>query len=356
VTDFQANGKTIYQGTQRNDPAVVSTNSVTAKSQPLTFIEIGGVNTGVFGSWDGSKKSQIVTFDSPTIRGQSATVRYNDISTSIVGGFTFASLTQTAQNNTWASGQRIPVTLTDNDDNKNGKISERMFLWDPTYKRSTAMVIGTPFTLSTGTAGAGTEVAALEKVKVIGLTSGKGTVTFGSGQNATASNLQEDESFSARPIFNFTNATSASTKATINSTSALFVDLKTTMNTLLKTIHNTNRTGNTENFKGFNFLNYDLRSFSSLNGATGGSISKIGVYVVYNNAGTALSSGSGLAAAGSSVISIANSTNLQDFINLNSTDTTKIANPVLINKNLFGSVAKTASIGLLLPSLPAMVM
>jgi hypothetical protein len=597
VADFQANGKIIYTGTQRGDPTTVRTSSISLGSQPLTLIESGGVNTGVFVNWDGGKKSEIITVDSPTIRGQSAVVRYNDISSSIVGGFSFASLTQTAQNNTWASGQRIPVTLTDSDDNKNGKISERMFLWDPSYKRSTAMVIGNPFTLSSG--GAAAEVAALEKATVT-VSNGKGIVTF-AGPTAKATNLQEDEAFSARPIFNFTNSTVSSTPATIGSSggsqalgqassyailsgnsagtitngvpnqaiasgnvghtstesasftfatgfgdvsspsilgttttagtpigdahtlyakigtwngtnvgiacdftypsgainlstntnfqqaghlgqfkpgtycingaasigsagitinatgtvvfkiygafttvsgstvkfngtatsnnesgnlyfvsggpaagaslfgteqfsgtvmtgaaaittganenatnarfisesaitigggsnlfsippsatstisglvtnpsttnSALFVDLKTTMNTLLKTIHNTNRTNNAEGFKGFNFLNYDLRSFSSLNGATGGSISSIGIYLVYNNAGTALST-SGLANAGSSVVSIANSTNLQDFINLNVTSS-KVSSPSLINQNLFSNVAKTASIGLL---------
>src|SRR5579885_609542 len=204
VTDFQANGKIIYTGTQRGDPAAVRTSSIGLNSQPLTLIEQGGVNTGVFGNWDGGKKSEIVTVDSPTIRGQSSVVRYNDISTSIVGGFSFASITQTAQNNTWASGQRIPVTLTDNDDNKNGKITERMFLWDPTYKRATAMVIGTPFTLSSG--GAASEVAAIEHAKFTATSlRGISTLAFGHGSNATASNLQEDESFSARPIFNFTN-------------------------------------------------------------------------------------------------------------------------------------------------------
>jgi hypothetical protein len=345
VTDFQANGKIVYIGTQRGDPAVVRTNSIGVGSQALTLIEQGGVNTGVFGNWDGGKKSEIVTVDNSNIRGQSAIVRYNDISTSIVGGFSFASLTQTAQNNTWASGQRIPVTLTDNDDNKNGKISERMFLWDPTYKRATSMVIGTPFTLSSG--GAAAEIAAIQKVKFTATTiKGISNLAFGRGPNATSSNLQEDESFSARPIFNFTNATSGSTAATINGSSALFVDIKTTMNTLLKTIHNTNRTNNAEGFKGFNFVNFDLRSFSSLNGATGGSISSVHVYVVYNNAGTGLSTNN-VANSGLQAVSIANSTSLQDFINLNSTDTTKIANPATINENLFSNVAKTANIGLL---------
>lgn len=348
VVNLQANGKEVLVGAQMGIPSVVATKSVVAGSQPITLIESNGVNTGNFVSWDGSKKSQIVTVDSPTIRGHSAVLRYNDISTSIVGGFTFGSLTQTALNNTWSSGQRIPVTLTDNNDNKNGKISERMFLWDPTYKRATSMVIGTPFTLSSG--GAGVETAAITGFTKIATTNGKGTVTFGIGKNATASNLAEDESFSARPIFNFTNSTVGSGNSPIiNSTSSLFVDLKTSMNTLLKTIHNTNRTKNTEGFKGFNFINYDLRSFSSLNGATGGTISNVSVYLVFNNAGTALINANGFANAGSSVISIANSTRLQDFINLNSTDTTKIAKPSLINENLFTSsiISPSASIGLL---------
>ncbi|MGI0062230.1 MAG: hypothetical protein ACREBA_07235, partial [Nitrosotalea sp.] len=86
VTQFQANGKIVYVGTQRGDPATVRTVSIVPGSQPLTLIEQGGVNTGVFGNWDGGKKSEIVTVDSPTIRGQSSIVRYNDISTSIVGG------------------------------------------------------------------------------------------------------------------------------------------------------------------------------------------------------------------------------------------------------------------------------
>jgi hypothetical protein len=85
-----------------------------------------------------------------------------------------------------------------------------------------------------------------------------------------------------------------------------------------------------------------LRSFSSLNGATGGSISNVGVYIVYNNAGTGLNKG-----GAQSVISIANSTQLQDFINLNGTVSSKVANATQINENLFGQIQKTANIGLL---------
>jgi len=356
VIDFQQNTKIIYAGSPlRGDPAVVRTQAIGLQSQPLTLNEQGGVNTGVFGTWDGSKKSQIVTVDSPNIRGQSAVVRYNDISTSIVGGFAFATLTQTAQNNTWASGMRIPVTLTDNDDNKNAKLSERMFLWDPTYKRATAMVIGTPFTLSSG--GAGAESAALvpKAIPASSGVSGIFTLTTLGGQNATATNLQEDEAFSARPIFNFTNQTSG--HVYINTNTALFVDLKTTMNTLLQTIHYTNRNAtNSEGFKGFNFLNYDLRSFSTLNGANS-TISNVNTYLAYNATGNQISHGgalAGLPSPGLNLVSIANSTNLQDFINLNGTNTStgtgqgtaQVALPATLAQNLH-NVPKTAPIGFL---------
>ena len=126
------------------------------------------------------------------------------------------------------------------------------------------------------------------------------------------------------------------------------------MNTLLNTIHNTNRTNNAVGFKGFNFINYDLRSFSSLNGATGGSVSNVGVYIIYNSTGKSLSA-SGVAVSGLQAVSIANSTNMQDFINLNGTNlsngtgsgTAQVARPALINENLFGMIPKTASIGFL---------
>src|SRR5579875_2226090 len=109
VVDFQGNGKQLLNGssTTRGDPAKQHTLSVGTGSQPITFIEGGGVNTGVFSNADGSRKSNIVTLTpaeegANSIRGQSATFRYNDISGSIVGGFAFGSITMTATNNTWA--------------------------------------------------------------------------------------------------------------------------------------------------------------------------------------------------------------------------------------------------------------
>src|SRR5439155_24981428 len=151
VVDFQSNGKQIITPT-RGDPAIVYTSSISKNSEPITFIEIAGVNTGQFASWDGSKKSDIVTRNDTSIRGQSAAIRYNDVLTNIVGNFGYGSLSISATNGTWASGQRIPVTLIDPDANKNSKITEHLDLFNPSVTRLAAMKIGTPFTLEGGNA------------------------------------------------------------------------------------------------------------------------------------------------------------------------------------------------------------
>ena len=343
VIDFAANGKQILNGTttSRGNPATLHTSSISAGSDPITFIESGGVNTGVFGNWDGAKHANIVTVNSLAIRGQAATFRYNDVGASITGGFAFGSITQSTPNGTWASGQRLTVASTDNDQNKNSKITEHLNLYDPIVTRIATLNIGTPFTLSSG--GAAGETAQLIRLTgSLSLSNGKGTASVsvapGSIQNAT--NLQEDEATSQRPIFSFSNG---ATIAHIDSTTALFIDLKTTMSTLLGTIHDTNRIGNAENFTGFNFLNYDLRSFSSLNGATGSSITNVGIDLVYNNAGTGLMNNGKPYSSTPTIIHIANSTKLQDFINLNYTD----GSAADLNANLFGVVSKNANIGIL---------
>jgi len=158
VVDFQANGKEPLQstlGAGRGTTSQVSTASIGVNSSPVTFIESGGVNTGVFVTWDGAKKSDVVTSNTLAIRGQSATIRYNDISTSIVGGFGFATLAESATNGTWASGQKIPITLVDTDANLNSKITEHRDLFNPNIYQSTTggvptMTIGTPFSLGNG--------------------------------------------------------------------------------------------------------------------------------------------------------------------------------------------------------------
>ncbi|MDE1767015.1 MAG: hypothetical protein KGI27_12210, partial [Thaumarchaeota archaeon] len=327
VVNFQANGKQQLNMTSGAPGTVRDVNlHFTAGSQPITFIEQGGVNTGVFGNWDGGKKTNIITLDSTSIRGQSDTYKYNDIAGSIVGGFSFGSITMTATNGTWASGQRIPITLTDMDANKNSKITEHLNFYDRNVERITTMKIGHPFTLAGLSPESGSLFATQPKINATGF------LSFHGVQNATDPNIAVDESFSGRPVFTWQNATGTAAKAiTILNGGGFLVDTNTNVQSLFQTIHNTNSSATaTTRFQGFNFLNYDFRSFTSLNGATGADPTAVNVYLVYNptNVISTATTGPGaqLPILGSKIISLVNGSNLQNFVNLNATTANGVAN------------------------------
>jgi YVTN family beta-propeller protein len=330
VVDFESNGKQIITPS-RGDPSIVQTSSIGKNSEPITFIETGGVNTGIFVTWDGSKKSDIVTTNDLSIRGQSATIRYNDVSTSIVGGFGYGTLIMSAGSNPWASGQQIPVTLVDTDANKNSKITEHLFLYDPSVTRLPTMKIGTSFTLQGGNATYFRTVT----------TSSLGNGNFALSALGTATKTQdisEDESVSARPVFKDLS------QVTLSNTGGILVDLKTTMQSLRNTIHNP-AVGNPEGFKGFNFFNYDQRSIGIYNNYLGPSITAVHAYLVYNAGSGGLGvTGSGLPPT-VRLVSLANSTSLQDFVDLN-VPSAKVSSPSKLNDDLF-TVPSSASIGLL---------
>lgn len=344
-------------------------------SEMITFAEQGGVNTGVFGDWDGSRTPAIVMLNPSeesgfgtypaqgSIRGQSATFKYNELSGSIVGGFAFGSITMTATNGTWPSGTRIPVTLTDMDENKNSKLTEFLNFYNPLVDRISAMKIGTPFSLDSANPSATPEVAGLTSTQVtLPTIHSSGIFNVGSltgVNNATAANIAVDEQYSSRPVFQFTNQTT--TVLSITNGSMLVIDPKTTMQTLLNTINNPVGAASTNKFKGFDFFNYDLRSFSSLNSASGNQITGVNIYLV-NSTGpinqnsvtaTGGSPGAPVCPTGSlntchdvlgttkpvTLISLANNTSLQGFLNLNGTQTAPGGNASttsIVNKNGIG--------------------
>jgi hypothetical protein len=389
VIDFQSNGKQILNGssTTRGDPTMQKTASISAGSEPITFIESGGVNTGVFGNWDGSKKSTIVTVNNQNIRGQSATFRYNDIGGNIVGGFNFGTITETPVNNTWASGQRLPVTLTDNDQNRNSKLTEHLNDYDGSIDRLTAMKIGTPFSLTSGQPSLNTlaldpSVFHGTQGTITTLANGSRTISFSGIRNGTDPDIAQDESFSNRAVPTFVNNTSvggAFPNVRINNGGHVIVDTLATMQTLLNTINDPRGSTGATRFHGFNFLNYDLRGFSSLNGANGTDPSGVQVFIVYDTpnhlfsvttgAGTSATSfvnpQTGVVTATAKYISIANSTSLIDFINLNgtvalpgdnnhgsfytpgaSTHSPKIANGTLVMSRIM-AIPTNANVGLM---------
>ena len=280
VLDFQANGKQGLNSTAPGSPTRGTTSQVfmdtiPANNAPVTLIESGGVNTGTFVSWDGSKVSDLITTNALSIRGQSATVRYNDVSTSIVGNFGYGSLSVSATNGTWASGQKIPITLVDADANLNTKLTEHRNLFDPNIYQSgtggiSTMTIGTPFTLAnTGTADRVSFVTqALTPTAYPGIST---LAVVSTDSNATVASA---DAVNVQHIDLVTPFNSTSTP------NGVIIDSGKTMTDLLKTIHNTLRNDTTSNFKGYNFINYDLRSIAT---NSTGAVGKIGIYLVYNS-------------------------------------------------------------------------
>jgi hypothetical protein len=390
IVDFQSNGKQILNATAnpegsntfRGNPLEMDTLSVAPGDEPITFIEQGGVDTGVFGNWDGAHVSNIVTINpaeesalGASLRGQSATFNYNELGGSIVGGFSFGTITMTAANGTWSSGTRIPITLTDNNANTNSKIDQYLNDYDGNVQRITTMKIGTPFSLNSGCPSCLTgaiDPGILVPTIPLPAQNGDGSFTLNLSGISTATDPDNgvDEQFSNRVVPSFVNASS---HITIQNTGGILLDTGATMQTLLNTINDPKTTTTagvattaTTRFHGFNFLNFDLRSLTSLNGANGTDPTAVQIFLLYNTAPpfTSPTTGkpsfinptSGALAAGTKAISLANDTNMEDFVNLNGTvalpgDTHGgfytqgvVANGTLVEQRLFG-VPSNADIG-----------
>ncbi|MBI1828847.1 MAG: hypothetical protein HYR87_05155, partial [Thaumarchaeota archaeon] len=383
VVQFGSNGKqnltstagVINAKSQNTNTVRSPSDTIGPNSAPVTFIESGGVNTGVFANWDGAHVSDLTTTSSLTIRGQSATIRYNDVSTSIVGNFGYGTLSVSATNGTWASGQKIPITLVDSDANLNSKLSEHRDLFRPTnYQSGTGgipvMTIGTPFSIANGATNdkatfirnstwfskasgvSGQFTARANGAPTIGLSNVTTTTA-----NADAVNVEHIALVGNGGYFDAaTGVALANSTFKISRTGGVIIDSSKTVTQLLNSVHD-DLANDTEKFKGFNFINYDLRSIGT--NATG-SVGNVGVYLITNPLGTGILTSTGhLVNNGDNfrLTSIANSTNLQDFINLNGTTLLgdkhqsqftpgKVANGTQITLNLFHNLGKSASVGL----------
>src|SRR3989442_5528101 len=241
VLAFQKNGKEPLVSTSPTSTTIGATNqvrtaSIGINSAPVTFIESGGVNTGTFVDWDGGKIANLVT-DPVTgqgIRDHSATISYNDVKTSIVGGFGFASLTVTATNNTWASGQKIQVTLTDTDANRNSKITEHLDLFNPAiYNGQTGgvptMTIGTPFSLSPTPL----DKAVFTKTTATAATAISGIRTVGALGTNTTTTVAQADAINVERLDLVTPTTAPANTFTLAATGSLIIDPNKKMSDLL---------------------------------------------------------------------------------------------------------------------------
>jgi len=351
IIEFQDTGKQVLSsttGTGRGSTDQVFTLQIATNSAPVTLIESAGVNTGTFVTWDGAKKSDLVTPNSLSIRGQSGFIRYNDVSTSIVGNFGYGTISVTATNGTWQSGQQIPIKLVDADGNLNSKITEHRDLFNPAiYQSGTGgiptMTIGTPFSLAT--LGKTDQVSFVDSSVLAPVDTGIFSADFTGSTVTTTTTVQAD----AVNVQHIDLVTPTSPTFNLNGTTLLnagiIIDMNRTMGVLQKTIHSTLH-NDTQFMKGFNFLNYDLRSLAT--NATRGS-GTVSIYLVYNTAGSVGildPDGDGTPQTTLNVILLATTQSLQGFVNLNDTQAGIVANGTQNTINLFHKVPQKDSVGL----------
>ncbi|MFB5630319.1 MAG: peptidase [Nitrosopumilaceae archaeon] len=149
--EFDDNGKlTIDIGnvaklkTNKHQPVNSVSDTVNTFSQIVTLVE-SERNTGIFESFDSSNISTIgIQPNAP--RGQSATITYNDQTTSILSGSTTASISMSSASGKLIPGQLNTITLTDNDQNTNSGSRDILNVF-----RDTAIIptlkLGQPITL-----------------------------------------------------------------------------------------------------------------------------------------------------------------------------------------------------------------
>ena len=259
----------IAVGTGTNDGTIPANNasafSVTGQTGPLgagsvpVTITEQGPNSGVFGTYDESDDS-VLEITTNAARGTSASIDYNETPATVLVGFGFASIDIETTDDEWSSGEEIPVTIVDSDQNKNSRADEDLDLDNTDVTLIPALRTGDPFTIGEGTSTP--RVNLFNGTVTHGTASVAGNLAVGStfAYGITALNPSENitstaavDAFSQRAILSQTaNATAQ--------VSNVIVDLGTTLEELQNTIsvNGTNSDG-----VAFNFFNYNVESFGA---------------------------------------------------------------------------------------------
>ena len=231
-----------------------ATNFVTAagyldNAYPITITE-QGPKTGVFGTFDEYDTSNIVITDDAK-RGTSASITYNEDSTTILVGHSFGKVEIKPGDDEWNSGEEIPFILTDNDANRNSRVDEDLHLDNPNVDLIPSLSTGNPFTLGEAGTGSDTKTTAVyisgltaAAAPRVGMLTENGMVTFAANATITV------QKFSERAIITATDIAS-------NANGIVF-DFKTTASDL-QDIVKEKASGTADGFRGFSFLNLDVR-------------------------------------------------------------------------------------------------
>ena len=262
TVDQQNSGRDVIELQDNAD----SVRTVDGLDSPVTLTE-QGPKSGVFGSYDESDDS-VLRITEDARRGTSAVVDYNDSPTTVLVAHGTATIDIQPSNDDWASGEAIPVVLMDADANKNSRVDEDLTLSNPDTALIPSLVTGDPFTLGEGNPG----VIFLQIEDDTPETRGSESLPNRAGNFTTPTWIDDDltvqqrdtinvERFSDRAIINVTTATQP--------TDGLLINLGTNMEDLRATIHRSDAsvldTTWSTPFKGFNLLNYDLRSLADAN-------------------------------------------------------------------------------------------
>jgi len=227
-----------------DDTEIIGTNTDDA----LSFRTIGGNLDGTIPvtiTETSSKSNMFSTFDesdvsilkttSDALRGTSATIDYNETPFTVLIGFDFGTINmdQNAIGAEWTSGEEIPLILIDSDLNKNSRQDEDLDFYNPKVELIPVLVIGTPFTLET-----------LSDVQL----------------SNTMLTIQDVQAFSQRALLDtsFNSIPIQDGDSLVLTTGNTFADLYESIN------------DSSNDFQGFNFFNYDIRSLQK--SATVGSI------------------------------------------------------------------------------------
>lgn len=289
--------------------------SIGVGKQPVTITETRP-NSGVFVTYDHDNNSVLLTTQDAQ-RGTSATIDYNKKSTTLLIGFGKAtlSLDEKFKGTEWNSGEEMPVILIDSDSNKNNLEKEVLDLFNPSYNAIPALSTGDPFTL--GESGTGSSTKTIASFLSGYALSPSGDLFTLSGTTLGTKTSVIVEKFSDRARVD---------PSTTTNSDAMIIDLKTNLKDLHSTINNPY--DSSKNFKGFNLLNYDLRSLNN-------TISSLEFYLLVAPSSSTILDSNGNPSDGLTAIKIASDSNLQNLINLNSQK--QVSNPQNLHSNLFSS-------------------
>ena len=254
VIQFQGNSNTTTfdDGIEVMGDAQMGIPQQTIRDAFKVTITETGPNAKTFGTYDESDTSTIY-INGDAARNTSATFDYNDSTSSVLVGHYFATIDIMPVDDTWNSGETIPIVIVDGDANKNSRADEDLVVSDPNASLIPALVTGDPFTLGEGQ----DESKDLPRVILQNATIQDGRLLPQGNPISTNTNVQ---AFSERAMITPTGS------GTVNS---MLIELGTNVGDLTSTLDDAETV--------FNFYNQDVGSFSD---------GSFNIYVLYSDGAT----------------------------------------------------------------------